>query len=152
MRRSVRVRTQVVEGARRLEIPAGRGKSARRQARLLWGRPSANDGRGPGVRRGLMVMRSAGREGLAEAECLQDSVEVELRQPAGEVADAELIQEVLQLGRGQVHTEAAQEALQSGEIRDSATAGEAAEELAEQALVGLRVDRDDHGVVVGLAV
>lgn len=52
--------------------------------------------RSPGPRR---PWTSAGREGLAEAERLQDAVEVELRQPAGEVADAELAQEVLELGR-----------------------------------------------------
>ena len=69
------------------------GAKRRRWVAMLvsWRRPSTNDGRGPGGRRGLMVMRSGGREVLAEAERLQDSVEVELRQPAGEVADAELI-------------------------------------------------------------
>jgi hypothetical protein len=40
------------------------------------------------------------------------------------------------VSRRQVHTEAVEQALQSGEIRDAATAGEAAEELAEQALAG----------------
>ncbi len=46
--------------------------------------PTAHDGRGPGVRRGLFVLRctSAGRDVLAEAERLQDAVEVELRQAA----------------------------------------------------------------------
>src|SRR5689334_21961319 len=90
--------------------------------------------------------------GVAEAERLQDAVEVQLREPAREVADPELVEQVLDLGGRQVDAETAQQALQSREAGDAATAGEAAEELAEQALAGLRVDRDDHGIGVGLAV
>jgi hypothetical protein len=40
---------------------------------------------------------------LAETERVQDAVEVELRQAAGQVADAELGKKGLELGRGQVH-------------------------------------------------
>src|SRR6185436_20244983 len=99
----------------------------------------------------LGLRMSAGRERPAEAERLQDAVEVELRQSAGQVADAELVQQTLELGRGHVHAEAAQQALEPSEVGDAATAREPAQELTEQALVGLRVDPDDHGIVAGLA-
>ena len=42
---------------------------------------------------------SAGRDGLAEAERLQDAVEIELCESAGEVSDPQLVQEILQLRR-----------------------------------------------------
>jgi hypothetical protein len=102
---------------------------------------------GPPRRSGL-----TGRESLAQTERLQDLVELGLREPAGDVGDAELAQEVLELGGGQVHPKAAEQALQSGEAVDAAAAGEAAEELAEQALAVHGVDRDDDGVSVGFAI
>src|SRR5581483_409580 len=105
--------------------------------------------RSPGPLRPYM---SAGRDVLPEAERLQDAVEVELREPAGQVADAELVQQVLQLSRRQVHAEAAEQALEPGEAGDATAAGEPAEELAQQTLAGHGGDRDDHGIVVGLAI
>jgi hypothetical protein len=76
------------------------GGSGPRLLLIVRGAVVARCTRGPGVRRGLLACgTSGGRDGLAEAERLQDAVEVELRQAAGEVADAELVQEVLELGR-----------------------------------------------------
>jgi len=83
---------------------------------------------------------------------LEDAAEVELRQSAGQVGDPKLVEERLDLGRRQVDPEAAEQALQSTEAGDAPAAGEATEELAEQTLAGNRVDRDDHGVGVGLAL
>jgi hypothetical protein len=75
-----------------------------------------------------------------------------LRQPGGKVADTELVQQVLELGRRQIQAEVAQQALQSAETVDARPASEAAEKLAEQALAGYCVDRDDDGAGLGLAV
>src|SRR6185437_16533011 len=54
----------------------------------------------------LAHVPSAGRGRRAEPEGLQDAVEVQLGQATGQVGDAELVEEVLQLGRCEIQTKA----------------------------------------------
>jgi hypothetical protein len=91
-----------------IAAPAPRRHSrAGREHLAARGPRRSHEGRDPGGSPGpLRLIASAGREVL-EAERLQIAVEVELRQPAGQLADAELVQEALELGRRQVHPEAA---------------------------------------------